>query len=35
MSCHIGGCGRPSQVIAWITTAMALIPATDAAVVWM
>ena len=35
MSFHIGGCGSPSQVIAWITTAIALIPATEAAVVWM
>ncbi len=35
MSCHNGGCGSPIQTIAWITTAIALMPATEAAVVWM
>ena len=34
-SCHTGGCGRPIHTIAWMTTAIALMPATDAAVVWM
>ncbi len=35
INCHIGGSGRPIQVIAWITTAMPLMPATDAAMVWI
>jgi hypothetical protein len=35
MSCHIGGCGSPSHTIAWMSTPMALMLATDAAAVWM
>ena len=34
-SCHIGGCGRPSHTIAWISTPIALMLATEAAAVWM
>ena len=33
--CHSGGCGRPIHTIAWISTPIALMPATEAAAVCM
>ena len=35
MSCQVGGCSMPSQTIAWMSTPIAAIPDTDAAMVCM
>ncbi len=32
MSCQVGGSASPSQIIVWISTPIAAIPATEAAI---
>ena len=32
ISCQVGGSARPSQIMVWISTPIAAMPATDAAI---